>query len=63
LFIEPRLADARLALANVYVKMQEWPNAIEQLDRYLAENPRPETRGEIEAARSRIVQRSQAGLR
>ncbi len=37
--MEPRLSDARLALANVYIRMQEWPNAFEQLKAYVSENP------------------------
>jgi predicted Zn-dependent protease len=53
----PRLAHARLALANVYIKMEEWPNAIAQLDAFLAENPRAIERADVEAARAKVAQR------
>ena len=61
--LAPGLGYARLALANVYIKMQEWSNAIAQLDAYLATNPRADSRIEVEAMRSKVVQRSQAKAR
>jgi predicted Zn-dependent protease len=61
--LAPGLSTARLALANVYIKMQEWSNAISQLDGYLAANPRAENRDQVLAIRMRIVQRSQAKAR
>jgi tetratricopeptide (TPR) repeat protein len=61
--LTPDLFDARLALANVYVRMQEWPNVITQLDAYLAANPKSPMRDQIQAMRSRVVARSQAKLR
>src|SRR6185295_17024983 len=57
--LAPGLNYARLALANVYIKIQEWQNAIAQLDGYLATNPRPESRAEVEAVRAKVSQRSQ----
>jgi tetratricopeptide (TPR) repeat protein len=33
------MAFARLALANVYIRMKEWENVVLQLDAYLEENP------------------------
>src|SRR5204863_5350710 len=49
--LAPTLTYARLALANTYIKMQEWSNAIAQLDAFLATNPRPEVRAEVEQTR------------
>jgi len=61
--LAPLLIHARLALANVYIKMQEWTNAIVQLDAYLATNPRADSRAEVEAVRLKVAQRSQARAR
>jgi len=57
--LDPRLLDSRLALTNVYIKMQEWTNAIAQLDAYLASNPKTGSRAEVEAMRQKLVTRSQ----
>jgi tetratricopeptide (TPR) repeat protein len=59
----PDLIEGHLALANVYIKIQEWSNAIAQLDAYIAASPRTELRDEVQAMRSRVVSRSQARLR
>ena len=61
--LAPDLVDARLALANVYVKMQEWTNAIAQLDAYLAGNPRSELRQQVEDTRSKLLARAQEHVR
>jgi len=61
--LAPDLYDARLALANVYVKMQEWPNVIAQLDAYLVEFPKSPVREQVQGMRSRVIARSQASLR
>jgi tetratricopeptide (TPR) repeat protein len=58
LLLEPRLAYARLALANVYMRLYEWPDALKQLDAYLEENPRAPGRAEIEATRTKIARRA-----
>jgi Tfp pilus assembly protein PilF len=47
----------RLMLANVYMKQQKWPNALEHLDAYLKENPKATDREQIEATRARVAQR------
>jgi tetratricopeptide (TPR) repeat protein len=54
---EPRLGHARLALANVYIRIQEWPNPLEQLDTFLKEHPNAEGRAEIEATRGKLAGR------
>lgn len=61
--LAPDLFDARLALANVYIKMQEWPNVLTQLDAYLASNPKPAMREQVLSMRAKVVARSQAHLR
>jgi tetratricopeptide (TPR) repeat protein len=61
--LAPELFDARLALANVYIKMQEWPNVITQLDAYLASNPKSAMRDLVLSMRAKVLARSQAHLR
>jgi tetratricopeptide (TPR) repeat protein len=61
--LAPELLEAHLALANVYVKIQEWPNAIAQLDAYIAASPKSPMRDQVLAMRSKVVTRSQARLR
>jgi len=61
--LAPDLIEGHLALANVYVKIQEWANAIAQLDAYLAASPKNELRDQVQAMRSRVVARSQARVR
>jgi hypothetical protein len=60
--LAPDLFDARLALANVYLRMQEWSNVIIQLDKYLADNPKSPIRDQVLTMRSKVVARSQASL-
>lgn len=57
--LAPELLEAHLALANLYVRIQEWPNAIAQLDAYLAASPRSALREQVLAMRARVVTRSQ----
>jgi Flp pilus assembly protein TadD len=61
--LSPALTPARLALANVYIKMQEWSNALTQLDAYLAADPRSPSRAEVEKVRAMVARRSQASVR
>jgi predicted Zn-dependent protease len=61
--LAPALSYARLALANVYIRMQEWPDAIVQLDAYLAMNPKADSRAEVEAMKAKVAERSQARVR
>jgi tetratricopeptide (TPR) repeat protein len=60
--LAPDLSDARLALANVYVKMQEWQNVIAQLDAYLFEFPKSPIREQVLTMREKVVARSRASL-
>jgi outer membrane protein assembly factor BamD (BamD/ComL family) len=53
--------QARLMLANVYLKQQRYDNLMDQLDRYLAENPNGEQRPAVEEMRRTLVQARQTG--
>jgi Tfp pilus assembly protein PilF len=61
--LAPNLLDARLALANVYIKMQEWPNVVVELDAYLSADPKSQIRAQVESLRSKVIERSQVRLR
>ena len=54
LALEPRLGHARLALANLYIRSQQWGNALSQLDAYLREHPNAPDGDQVTAMRSRI---------
>jgi tetratricopeptide (TPR) repeat protein len=40
--LAPKMASVRLMLANVYLKLRKYDNTLEQLNKYIAENPRGE---------------------
>ena len=61
--LAPDLLEGHLALANLYVRIQEWPNAIAELDAYLAKTEKSTLRDHVQAMRSRVVARSQARVR
>ncbi|HZI51560.1 MAG TPA: tetratricopeptide repeat protein [Terriglobia bacterium] len=61
--LAPDLIEAHLALANLYVRIQEWPNAIAELDAYLSKSAKSPMRDHVQAMRSRVVTRSQARVR
>lgn len=61
--LAPNLLDARLALANVYVKMLEWPNVVAELDAYLSADPKSQNRTQVESLRTKAIERSQVRLR
>jgi tetratricopeptide (TPR) repeat protein len=52
--LEPKLGSARLALANVHMRLQDWPAALLQLDTYLKENPQAADREQIRAKRAQV---------
>jgi tetratricopeptide (TPR) repeat protein len=52
--LEPRLANIRLALANVYMRVQDWSKALTHLDTYLKENPKAADRELVVAKRAQI---------
>jgi Flp pilus assembly protein TadD len=55
--LTPDLLDARLALANVYIRMHEWPNVVAQLDAWLQAGPDSPLREQVQAMRSKIIER------
>jgi tetratricopeptide (TPR) repeat protein len=52
---------ARLALANVYIRMQEWENVVLQLDAYLEENRFASNRPSVKEARAHAAQKLKGG--
>jgi len=52
--MDPKLGDIRLALANVYVRVQDWVKALDQLDSYLRENPKAVDRNRVVEMRARV---------
>lgn len=55
--LRPYVGVARLVLANVYARMQEWPSARTQLDTYLEENPAASNRSQVKAMRREVESR------
>lgn len=55
--LAPSLLDARLALANVYIRMQEWPNVVAQLDAWLKADLESPIREQVEAMRTKVLER------
>jgi Tfp pilus assembly protein PilF len=54
--IDVHVGPARLALANVYIRQQKWREALDQFDKYLAENPKAADRTQVEAVRTKVIQ-------
>jgi tetratricopeptide (TPR) repeat protein len=59
--LAPKMFQARLMLANVYLKEQRYDNLMDQLDRYLAENPNGEQRQAVEEMRRTLLQARETG--
>jgi Tfp pilus assembly protein PilF len=59
--LAPKMFQARLMLANVYLKQERYDNLMDQLDRYLAENPTGEQRAAVEQMRRTLIQAKQTG--
>jgi tetratricopeptide (TPR) repeat protein len=59
--LAPKMFQARLMLANVYLKQQRYDNLMDQLDRYLAENPNGEQRPAVEQMRRTLLEARQTG--
>ena len=58
--LAPKLFQARLMLANVYMKEQRYDSLMEQLDHYLAENPKGQQRAAVERMRRQLLEARQA---
>ena len=57
--LAPNLFQARLMLANVYLKEQRYDDLLEQLDRYLADNPNGEQRESVQQMRQALLKAKQ----
>ena len=53
--LDPHLSAAQLMLANVYMRLEKWPEVMETLDTYLKENPKANDRATVEEMRARIA--------
>ena len=49
------MANVRLMLANVYVKLRRYDNTMEQLDQYIAENPHGEQLSAVQEMRQKLL--------
>jgi cytochrome c-type biogenesis protein CcmH/NrfG len=52
--LEPRLADAHLGLVNLYIRTNNWPAVLAELDIYLKENPKVAGREQLLDKRAQI---------
>jgi Tfp pilus assembly protein PilF len=55
--MDPRLPPGHLMLANLYLRQRKWREALEQLDKYLQENPKAANRAGIEQTRASVAER------
>jgi len=54
--LDMNLGAARLALGNLYIQEQKWKDALDQFDKYLAENPKAADKPQVEAIRAKLIQ-------
>ena len=54
--MDPLLGDIRLALANVYIRTQDWSKALGHLDIYLKDNPRSANRESVLSTRTKVAE-------
>jgi len=59
--LAPKMASVRLMLANVYLKLQRYDNVLEQLNTYIAENPRGEQLKDVMQMRDQLVKAKETG--
>jgi Tfp pilus assembly protein PilF len=53
--LAPKMANVRLMLANVYLKLHRYDNTLEQLNSYIAENPHSERLTEVRQMREELI--------
>ncbi len=53
--LAPKMAQVRLMLANVYLKLRHYDSLMDQLDSYLKENPKGEQRQAVEEMRESLL--------
>jgi Flp pilus assembly protein TadD len=59
--LAPRVGDIRLMLANVYLKLNLFDNTVDQLNRYIKENPDGKRLKEAVALRDQLLAQNAAG--
>jgi Tfp pilus assembly protein PilF len=59
--LDPSLGNVRLALANVYIKVQDWSKALTHLDTYLKDYPRSSIRESVLSTRTKIAEIARNG--
>ena len=59
--LAPRVGDIRLMLANVYLKLNLFDNTVDQLNRYIKENPDGKRVKEAAALRDQLLAQNAAG--
>ena len=58
--LAPKMASVRLMLANVYLKLHRYDNVLEQLNTYVAENPRGEQLKAVTQMRDELLKAKEA---
>ena len=58
--LAPKMGDVRLMLANVYLKLQQYDNTLEQLNRYIVENPKGQQLEDAREMRDKLMAARQA---
>jgi tetratricopeptide (TPR) repeat protein len=53
--LAPKMLHVRLMLANVYLKQERYDSLLEQLNKYLSENPKGEQRQAVEQMRDQLL--------
>ncbi len=54
--LDMNFGAARIALGNLYIQEQKWKEALDQFDKYLAENPKAADKTQVEAIRVKVIQ-------
>src|SRR5262245_16023392 len=58
--LAPKMANARLLLANVYLKLRRYDNTLDQLNKYIAENPHGNQVQAAQQMRDQLLKAKQA---
>lgn len=59
--LAPKMANIRLMLANVYLKLRRYDSTLDQLDHYIAENPKGEQIQAAQQMRGQLLKAKEAG--
>ena len=52
--LDAQMGSARLMLANLYMRQKKWEKALQNLDAYLAGNPKASDRSQIQETRAKV---------